>query len=277
MRLFVDNLVNVDFSYLDKTRGLVGETWLASVELEGDLDSQGMVCDFGVVKKTIRSWLDEMLDHRLLVPEKSACVGMLSKTANTSLEWHYGKKQLTLNSPNQALTFIPLDEIEPVSVAKWCIDQLMPKFPSSVGSLKLSFSIEPIQGPFYHYSHGLKKHLGNCQRIAHGHRSKIEIWINDQLDQKEMQRWAEKWRDVYIASEEDLIEKHQETLKFSYKAQQGYFELSIPEEDVYFITTDSTVEFIAQHIAQEIKHLHPNDKIKVKAYEGLGKGAVSEL
>ena len=51
MHLFVDNLTNVDFSYLDADRGVVGETWLASIVLEGALDEQGMVCDFGIVKK----------------------------------------------------------------------------------------------------------------------------------------------------------------------------------------------------------------------------------
>ena len=51
MHLFVEKLVNIDFSYLDVTRGLVGETWWASTSLEGALDQQGMVCDFGTVKK----------------------------------------------------------------------------------------------------------------------------------------------------------------------------------------------------------------------------------
>ena len=64
MLLFVDHLTNVDFSFLDERRGLLGETWLANVQLQGDLDDQGMVCDFGIVKKRLRQWLDEELDHR---------------------------------------------------------------------------------------------------------------------------------------------------------------------------------------------------------------------
>jgi hypothetical protein len=51
VHLFADNLTNVDFSYLDAERGLVGKTWLASIVLEDALNEQGMVCDFGIVKK----------------------------------------------------------------------------------------------------------------------------------------------------------------------------------------------------------------------------------
>ena len=71
MQLFVDNLTNVDFSYLDDQRGLVGETWLASVLLDGGLNQTSMIWDFGVVKKVLRDWLDDQLDHRLLVPIQS--------------------------------------------------------------------------------------------------------------------------------------------------------------------------------------------------------------
>ena len=72
MHLFVEKLVNIDFSYLDVTRGLVGETWWASTSLEGALDQQGMVCDFGTVKKVLREWLDREIDHCLLVPAQAA-------------------------------------------------------------------------------------------------------------------------------------------------------------------------------------------------------------
>jgi 6-pyruvoyl-tetrahydropterin synthase len=71
MRLFVDNLTNIDFSYLCPKRGLVGETWLANVELAGELDEQGMICDFGIVKKILRNWLEHRIDHCLLVPANS--------------------------------------------------------------------------------------------------------------------------------------------------------------------------------------------------------------
>ena len=52
--LFVDNLTVLDFSYLHGKRGMVGESWIVDLELTGDLDEQGMVFDFGLIKKAVK-------------------------------------------------------------------------------------------------------------------------------------------------------------------------------------------------------------------------------
>ena len=277
MQLFVDNLTNVDFSYLHPSRGVVGETWLASVILEGELDEQGMICDFGIVKKMLRQWLDQTIDHCLLVASQAKALKSKDESPETiAIEWSLDDKQaIWCNSPSSAITFITDTDITPESVAKWCIEQLRPKFPSSVKKLELNFVTESISTPYYHYSHGLKKHDGNCQRIAHGHRSKIEIWKDGKINAEAMQHWAEAWKDIYIGSKEDLVEtKNADNYAFAYEAQQGAFELELPKSNCYLIDTDSTVELIAQHIANELKAAEPDSKHTVKAYEGLAKGAI---
>lgn len=275
MLLFVDQLTNIDFSYLHPERGLVGETWLADVEIEGELDAQGMVCDFGIVKKTLKSWLDNTIDHCLLVPEHSPCLTRHTNGEMHQIKWRSGSGEIHCRSPLSAISFIPASEINPAEVAQWSIQQLKPLFPSSVKSISLSFSNETISGPYYHYSHGLKKHAGNCQRIAHGHRSKILIWRDGQLNQHDMQQWSERWRDIYIGSYEDLIASdNSELYSFKYRAQQGEFFLSLPKKCCYLIETDSTVELIAKHIADQLAAVNPNQHFRVKAFEGLAKGAI---
>lgn len=279
MRLFVDNLTNVDFSYMDAARGVVGETWLANIELHGELDAQGMVVDFGVVKKTLRNWLDEILDHRLLIPSKANNLQILEHGDNPAFEWTLEDgQQIRCQSPASAFTFIDATHITPESVAIWSQEQLSTTFPDTVEKLQLRFTCEEIPHAFYHYSHGLKKHLGNCQRIAHGHRSRINIWLDNELRTDLMQQWANTWKDIYIGTKEDLVKPPQTSGRyaFAYRAQQGEFSIEIPEDRCYLIDTDSTVELIAAHIATQVKNAHPNAHVKVQAFEGIGKGAIVE-
>ena len=276
MRLFVDNLTNVDFSYLCPQRGLVGETWLAHIELLGDLDKQGMVCDFGIVKKVLRNWLDEQLDHRLLVPKGHPQIHCIENDSETEIQLTLDSgERIITSAPAQAVTLINTDTISADNVAQWCIRQLHGVFAQSVQQIRLRFTHEDINGPYYHYSHGLKKHQGNCQRIAHGHRSKLLVWRNNELCQQSMQSWSERWRDIYIATKEDCIALNEEMASFAYQSEQGAFSLTLPSKRCYFVETDTTVEHIAQHLANEIGKQFPNDLIEVKAFEGISKGAIT--
>lgn len=278
MRLFVEQLTNLDFSYLDAKRGLVGETWLANIELEGELDEQGMICDFSEVKKKIRNWLDSNIDHKLLIPGEANELELIRSESRDQFEWHSAKGLIKSSAPGQAHCIVDADHISAETVSEWAITKLKALFPDSVKSLSLSFSVESIDGPYYHYSHGLKKHGGNCQRIAHGHRSKIDIWEDQSLAEELMRSWALKWADIYIGSAEDCSDDPDiaDNHLFQYQAQQGDFSLSIPKTHCYIMNSDTTVELISAHIAAELKALKPESTFRVKAFEGIAKGAISE-
>lgn len=277
MLLFVDHLCNVDFSYLDAERGLVGETWLANIELEGALDEQGMVCDFGAVKSLMRRWLDENIDHALLIPAASPALKLKQCEQSDTYTWQLSQTKIEGKGPKEAHAILDgVTDITPESVASWCVTQLKKHFPETVSSLRLSFSIESIDGPYYHYSHGLKKHGGNCQRIAHGHRSKIEIWCEGELDLELMAAQASLWKDIYIGTREDLINSEADNnYHFQYTSQQGEFALSIPKRQCYLIDSESTVEHIAQHILENLQRNNPQSSFRVKAFEGISKGAIA--
>jgi len=282
MHLFVDNLTNVDFSYLHPSRGLLGETWLANISLDGALDDSGMVCDFGIVKKIMREWLDTELDHRLLIPTRSPQLNYQITGDRISLTYQItGIGELKSNCPLEAVALVDAEEITPASVAEWSVTQLQQLFPDTIDRLSLDFVEEVIPGPCYQYSHGLKKHDGNCQRIAHGHRSRINIWRDQQPATDLEQYWADLWRDIYIGTEEDLTgsftQDGTDYYSFAYQAQQGPFDLSLPQACCYLIDTDSTVENIATHIAAALKQREPEQMIRVKAFEGVGKGSIATV
>src|SRR5690606_37773354 len=128
-------------------------------------------------------------------------------------------------------------------------------------------------------SHGLKKHDGNCQRIAHGHRSRIDIWEDGEKSAQLETLWAERWRDIYIGTREDLtmqpVVDDENYYRFRYTSAQGEFELTLPQRCCYLLDTDTTVEFLATHIAQQTALENPGKSIRVKAFEGINKGAIA--
>ncbi len=279
--LFVNQLTTLDFSYLCPNRGLVGETWLADVILTGDLDEQGMVFDFGHVKKQIKASLDYLADHRLLVPSSNPNIHFAASEDRLEVQMH-SKKTGTIKcqAPAQAILLVDSLVISPEALCPILEKSLMAELPANVTGVTLKLYPEMINGAFYHYSHGLKKHLGDCQRIAHGHRSSINIMVNGQQSPELESSWAKKWQDIYIAKQEDLLETFdnngQRYNRFGYTSDQGYFELTIAADRCYIIETDTTVELLAEHIAEVIANQHPRNVITVKAYEGFKKGAISE-
>lgn len=279
-QLFVDNLTVIDFSYLDTNRGILGESWIVDVELQGELDDQGMLFDFGDVKKKVKSVIDYEVDHKLVIPSNHPSIAITQ--SDTSIEAIFtadNGEQIIHKSPAEALTQIADIEINKGNVSAYLCDKILQQLPSNVTGINIVLREENIDGPFYHYSHGLKKHQGNCQRIAHGHRSTINIFKDGNAELALETQWASLFRDIYIGTEEDVssqpIINNLPHTHFSYTSIQGLFELTLPSRQVYLIKTDSTVEWIATHIAEQLKQETPSSHFKVKAFEGVGKGAIA--
>jgi 6-pyruvoyltetrahydropterin/6-carboxytetrahydropterin synthase len=57
-------------NYEGKCKFLHGHNGRAVISLEGEkLDARGMLVDFTDIKKVIRSWIDNFLDHRMILHE----------------------------------------------------------------------------------------------------------------------------------------------------------------------------------------------------------------
>ncbi|MGR5283930.1 6-pyruvoyl trahydropterin synthase family protein [Vibrio maritimus] len=290
MNLFVRDLTVIDSSYLCEQRGMVGESWIVDVVLSGELNEMSMVLDFGKVKKQIKHLIDEYVDHRLLVPMKSGAVShQASKPGYAKLDFLRGERSIHLHSPDQAFCLIDTDEITIESVTDYIYEILKGNLPDNVQGLEITLRHEMINGAFYHYTHGLKKHDGNCQRIAHGHRSPIELIVNGQRDVEREAAFAARWQDIYLGSLEDKVNLAELSLSdnatditddthygFRYTAPQGEFELAISKLETEILDTDTTVELLANCIADEVsKTLTDNQTLQVIAYEGVGKGAMA--
>ncbi|MGL5303123.1 MAG: 6-pyruvoyl trahydropterin synthase family protein [Aeromonas sp.] len=289
MKLFVKDLTVIDSSYLCERRGMVGESWLVDVEMSGELNEMSMLLDFGRVKKLIKSIIDEEVDHKLLVPTECPLIHITALEGDdTTVDLLRQDRSIHLRCPTQGFAFIATPQIDKESVTRYLLAILAKRLPGNINDLGLTLRHEAIDGAFYHYSHGLKKHDGNCQRIAHGHRSPIEIHIDGVRDNELEHNWAQRWGDIYLAAQEDEVDLTALSLStcahgllgahhsgFKYAAPQGIFQLAMPTAEVAILTTDTTVELLACHIAQAVKQAVGNKLVKIVAYEGVGKGAIA--
>lgn len=289
MQLFVQDLTVIDFSYLCPQRGMVGESWIVDIVLDGSLNDQSMVLDFGKVKKQIKAIIDDAVDHKLAVPAEHAYTSVSRDTDERGywVDFLRPGKSIHLFCPADAFAFIDAEEISIESVKAYLQAVIRRELPANVAGLTLTLRPEAINGFFYHYTHGLKKHDGNCQRIAHGHRSAIQIYLNGIRTPRLEQQWSKRWEDIYVGSTEDVVNKDALQLSsagalniseahtcYSYTADQGLFELAIPAAENTVIDSDSTVECISEYLAREIKREEPDATVKVVAFEGVGKGAI---
>jgi 6-pyruvoyl-tetrahydropterin synthase len=279
--LFVDNLTVLDFSYLHAKRGMVGESWIVDLELSGDLDDHNMVFDFSHVKRIVKETIDQALDHRLLVPADSEQGEVEYQGEEVRLEWHYEGGVIRLAAPEQSVFLLPSVDVSKGAVTRHLISLVHQILPPNVHEVLIRLREENVGTcPYYHYSHGLRHHEGNCQRIAHGHRSRIEIRENGRRSRYWEKLWADRWEDIYLGSREDLegtyfideVPHH----RFRYESSQGRFELVIPEDHCYLLDTDTTVELLAQHLAGVMARETNQSCFRVRAFEGIGKGAVAE-
>ncbi len=279
--LFVKHLTVLDFSYVHAKRGILGESWIVDVELHGELDDQGMVFDFGLVKKQVRNAVEGLIDHKLVVPKGLPQLAATETNDSIELAWQdLNGRQFRQLSPLDGVELVTCNEVTPANLTDALQQAAMEAVPANVKQVIIELRCEGGAGPFYHYSHGLKKHQGNCQRIAHGHRSRIKIHRNGKRDPLLEKAWALKWKDIYIGTRSDVARQFSESgvdyVQFCYDAQQGRFELTLPAQQVYLIDTDSTVEYLAEHIAASLKADDPDHSFEVWAYEGVMKGAIAK-
>ncbi|CAH9062131.1 hypothetical protein PSECIP111854_02951 [Pseudoalteromonas sp. CIP111854] len=283
MILFVDALTVIDFSYLCNKRGAIGESWIVDLTLHGQLNDESMVLDFALVKKQIKRIIDDTIDHKLAVAK--GLDGKVTVADNrVDLDCQFGDgHHLAMNAPEQAVCLLEGEEVNEQSVISFLKSVIMPKMPSNVKDIGIELRAEQSESFYYHYSHGLKKHDGNCQRIIHGHRSQLGVFVDGMKHPRLQKEWATKWQDIYLGTEEDVIDASNlkyvtastNDVCFAYEATQGYFELAMSKARCDILPCDTTVECIAEYLAKQIKDTMPDNTITVKAYEGVGKGAIA--
>lgn len=286
INLFVEALTTLDSSYIDFEHGLSGNTFIVDLELSGTPDKTGMLLDFGIVKKAIKAQLESIADHLLLIPEDfpglthEACQAkpgeQLFKT-----KWHdQNGHQWQHIGPSISTQYIPGASLDIESLKQMLEHQLLDHWRSAqIQTIELTLRQETGDNIFQ-YSHGLKYHQGACQRIAHGHRSKVMAYTQAGFHAQYSQQLA-RWLDhKYLADQhnckDQITANDQQAITLAYNAPEGYFELQPPKSQCIWLDKEVTIEHIAEFLLKQAQNTISRDIIKIRVYEGLKKGAIAQ-
>ncbi|MBL6990911.1 MAG: 6-carboxytetrahydropterin synthase [Bacteriovoracaceae bacterium] len=296
--LFYNNITVLDYAYWDEQIGVVGDSLSVNVELVGSADEQGILYDFSYVKNNVKKIIDRDCDHRFIVPKN------LVKYNNHENVGHFkgafGKdktKVIEFWCPSHSICALPDQTVTQQNIIDYLKQRILAEMPENIISVNLAFEAENLSGEnvYFHYTHGLKHHFGNCQMPFHGHRSTIRINKNGKRCQKLEKKLAEEifnknirftyWENV--VNKENIIKQLQcdlpvgryeqlPCIHVKYKGNQGDFELKINKasETVYFVQKETTIENLTQHFHELVANLtDKTDKIEVIGFEGIAKGA----
>jgi 6-pyruvoyl-tetrahydropterin synthase len=278
MSLFLHNFTVLDFAYLSREEGLLGDSYYVSAELEGELDEKGFIFDFGPAKKALKQVVDEALDHRLAVP---ALDPTLRGTADG---FEFGG--LSYQAPAEAIAMLEGEEITLPLIEGFLAAEAMNLMPANVTSVKITLVPESrfeTQANF-RYTHGLRLHNGNCQRLLHGHRNPIEVWVDGRRSPEWESFLGKEWEGAHFTYAPTLKNhgdldlplgrrsRRPGTAWVEYSSPQGFFRAGIPAEKIVLLDTEPSIENIARISAERLKSEGVKNA-RVVAYEGLNKGA----
>jgi 6-pyruvoyltetrahydropterin/6-carboxytetrahydropterin synthase len=130
----------------EKCSRLHGHSYIVRLRLEGDLDEDGMVMDFVVVKKKLRALVDEM-DHRVLLPSASDTVKITS--SNGSIEAVSCGKRYVFPIEDVLLLNVPTTTAEEMS--KMMTERMVAEvdIPKNVRSISVGLDEERGQTAWY--------------------------------------------------------------------------------------------------------------------------------
>jgi len=272
--LFIEDLTILDCAIWHPARGAIGYSWTVGIEFIGATTGEGVVFDFSLAKKFAKKVIDETADHGFIVPKKYT-----HKMSDTHLI--FAKDDFTYSAPEHA--FYVLDTVSTESIATHLQEKILKKCQEekdcgSLDSVVIYLKSEhDLNQKYFNYIHGLKQHYGNCQRLIHGHRSTLKVWINESRHSGYESHLIELFHDKQLAIHENATFNESGTeCELKYTSKQGEFRATIDPRKVLIMPYETTIENISKFAATTLKNDFKelkNSVVTVAVYEGIGKGS----
>jgi 6-pyruvoyl-tetrahydropterin synthase len=282
--LFLRDFTVLDFAYLDAEAGLQGESLHVSVELGGSLDHQGFIFDFGPAKKVLKKLVDETFDHKLVVPSRSPG---LEKTPD-GWKLQTANEEFSYTAPEQSWVLLGGARVTAEAIAADMAARAKAVLPANIASVRFELREEArFAGEAnFRYTHGLRYHDGNCQRLFHGHRNPIEVWVDGARNEEWELLLATEWEGAHFTAAATLANRealdlplgrrlfnHPGTAEIAYSSPQGNFRSRIPASRLVLLETEPSIENIAKLGYELVRRQGVAGALVVRAYEGLNKGS----
>ncbi len=283
--LFLSDFTVLDYAFVDAQTGVTGDSYFVSAELLGETDKKDFILDFSLAKKMLKALVDDAFDHRLLVPVGSGTArlsgGKMLIQCASGFSWEY-------DCPREAFELFPDSEINAEVLQHHLAAAAKAKLPANVREARFTLS-SPARFSTeanFRYTHGLRFHDGNCQRLFHGHRNPIEVWVSGERAPKWEKLLATEWHDAHFVSAPTLVNRraldlplgvrqagHPGTAEVMYQSGQGIFRALLPASRVILVENEPSIETMSELASETLVRHGLAGEFKVVAYEGLNKGA----
>lgn len=295
--IFLNDVTKVDCALFDPSKGVYGQTWRVDVTITGPLGPNGFVFDFSSLKKMVRQVMKTSLDHALVMPINSQAVTF--KGMDRGECWSMRSRMSKIDGESDWEYQSPAGAVFPtrtVALSRQILEQelvrsLRHRLPHEITQLTVALreeDVEPTEAVL-RYTHGIAGHDGMCQRLFHGHRCRIQIFVGEER-RPDLEHYVTRdvlGGHVHMATPSQfkvgMIEpgtrgKTKESITLAYEAALGYFEATMPADRVFSVTSETSIECIAQEIARLVKREeNTSEKVRVVCYEGIDKGSVAEV
>lgn len=294
--LFIKDVDRIDCAVFEPSFGVVGYSWHVDIAVSGPLDHNGFVHDFSHIKKLLKQTLRTSVDHSLLIPIMSRQVHYQEmpdtetwilkakgRLTGTNAEWEY-------RCPKGAVFPIRAVVIDEEVIEQEIARLMRHRLPATITDIKLTLREEDAESTaaFFRYTHGITEHEGLCQRLFHGHRSLIEIYVDNER-RPDLEHYIARevfGSNIHIASQRQIISGEfrvgcrgtsDEPLLINYSGSFGSYLARIPANRVFVTQDETSIESITRDLAQILAQKDTSGaKIKILCYEGIGKGAIAE-
>lgn len=277
-QIVITDATRVDCAIFEEERGVFGQSWHVDIRLVGPVDKKGFIYDFSHLKKLCKKICDETIDHSLVLPSRSHKVKIENKDSRCSVEMSSHDGEWKYECPRDAIFLAESQYVTTEELEIFLSRQLKEQLPSEMVECQVTLREEEGDtDTFFRYTHGLYDYPGLCQRIFHGHRSKLKVLVNGSMDHELTSKAIDGLlgREIHVACDRQVVEQTENTVVLRGNGSIKV-EATLPKSRCLILPFETSIETISDAVLRHIlEEEEVSGALEVHAFEGINKAAIS--